>query len=90
VGIYAALNGSSKQDVLSEFGGSQFATFKPALADLAVEKLAPIADEMRRLQADPGHIDTVLADGARRAQEIAEPVMDSVRDIVGLLSGKRS
>lgn len=90
VGIYAALNGSSKQDVLTEFGGSQFATFKPALADLAVEKLAPIAGEMRRLQADPGHIDTVLADGAARAQEIAEPVMASVRDIVGLLSGKRS
>lgn len=88
VGIYAALSGISKQDVLTEFGGSQFATFKPALADLAVEKLAPIAGEMRRLQADPGHIDAVLADGATRAEAIAEPIMKNVREIVGFLSGK--
>jgi len=88
VGIYAALSETSKQDVLSRFGGSQFATFKPALADLAVEKIAPIADEMRRLLADPGHIDAVLSDGAERAEKIAAPVMKSVREIVGFLSGK--
>ena len=33
----------------SEFGGQQFSVFKPALADLAVDKLAPIAGEMRRI-----------------------------------------
>ena len=38
--------------------------FKAALVDVAVAKLAPIAGEMRRLMADPGHIDAVLADGA--------------------------
>ena len=47
-----------------EFGGSQFSTFKQALVDLAVAKLAPIAEEMQAPEADPGHIDGVLADGA--------------------------
>src|SRR5262249_13386342 len=42
VGIYAALAGKSKADVLKEFGGGQFSTFKTALADLSVEKLGPI------------------------------------------------
>src|SRR5438876_3028868 len=55
VGIYAALSNKSKAEVLREHGGAQFSSFKPALADLAVEKLAPIAGEMRRLMADPGH-----------------------------------
>ena len=67
VGIYAALAGMTREAVLRDHGGAQFSAFKPALADLAVEKLAPIAGEMRRLLADPGHIDRILVDGAERA-----------------------
>jgi tryptophanyl-tRNA synthetase len=37
VGIYAALGGSTKADVLGAYGGAQFSTFKAALVDLAVE-----------------------------------------------------
>ncbi len=88
VGIYAALSGISKADVLRQFGGSQFSVFKPALADLAVEKLSPIAAEMRRLLADPGHIDGVLIDGADRARLIAEKTMAGVRDVVGFVRKK--
>ena len=43
VGIYAALADKTKAEVLREFGGGQFSTFKTALADLSVAKLAPIA-----------------------------------------------
>ncbi len=85
VGIYAALAGETKADVLRDYGGAQFSTFKPALSDLAVAKLAPISAEMTRLKADPGYIDGILADGAARAEAIARPVMDAVKDIVGLL-----
>lgn len=85
VGIYAGLADMTKQEVLRQFAGQQFSVFKPALADLAVEKLAPIAVEMRRLMGDPGHIDAVLRDGGDRARAIAETTMKDVRDIVGLL-----
>jgi tryptophanyl-tRNA synthetase len=70
---------------LEQFGGGQFSTFKKALAELAVAKLAPITGEMRRLSADPAEIDRVLADGARRARAIADPLMREVRDIVGFI-----
>jgi tryptophanyl-tRNA synthetase len=85
VGIFAALAGLTKEEVLRQHGGAQFSAFKPALSDLAVEKLAPLAAEMRRLKADPSHIDRVLADGAERARAIAAEVMDGVKDVVGLL-----
>jgi tryptophanyl-tRNA synthetase len=85
VGIYAALSGRSKQDVLNEFGGGQFSSFKNALVELCVEKLAPIASEMKRLVADPGHIDAVLIDGANRAREIADETMRATKDIVGFI-----
>ncbi|MCJ2137675.1 tryptophan--tRNA ligase [Methylobacterium sp. J-026] len=85
VGIYAALAGITREDVLRDFGGAQFSAFKPALADLAVTSLGPIAGEMRRLTADPGHIDAVLADGAGRAETIAAQTLDAVKDIVGFV-----
>ena len=86
VGIYAALTETSKQDVLNDFGGQNFSTFKPALAELAVEKLSPIAEEMRRITADKGYIDGVLKEGGERAGTIAEKTMKDVRKIVGFLS----
>lgn len=85
VGIYAALSGISQDAVLAEFGGSQFSVFKPALSDLAVEKLSPIAEEIRRLEAEPAHIDQILQAGAERADSIARPVLASVKDIMGLI-----
>ena len=85
VGIFAALAGRTKDDVLAEFGGGQFSGFKTALADLAVSKLAPIAGEMKRLQADPGHIDAVLKDGGERAGALAAETIAAVKDVVGLL-----
>ncbi len=83
VGIYAVLAGMSEQQVLDEFGGHGFGKFKPALADLAVTKLGPVADNMRRLMNDPGEVDRVLKDGGERANAIAAPVMDEVRRVVG-------
>ena len=85
VGIYAALAEKSKADVLKEFGGAQFSTFKAALVELAVAKLGPINAEMKRLVADPAYIDSVLADGAARAQAIAAETMKAVKDIVGFV-----
>jgi tryptophanyl-tRNA synthetase len=85
VGIYAALADVTKASVVEQFGGSQFSTFKKALAEVAVTRLSPITAEMRRLNADPAEIDRVLADGAGRAREIADPIMRQVREIVGFI-----
>ncbi len=83
IGIYAALADIPREAVLAEWGGKGFGAFKPALADLAVDKLTPIAAELRRLMGDPGALDAILRDGAERAQAIAEPIMRDVRALVG-------
>ena len=85
VGIYAALADKTREAVLAEFGGKGFGVFKPALADLAVSVLGPIAGEMRRLTADKGEMNRILRDGADRARAIAAPIMDEVRRIVGFV-----
>ena len=86
VGIYAVLAGISEAEVLGQFGGQGFGVFKPALAELAVEKLGPVAERMRQLTDNPSEVDRVLAHGAERAGAIAEGVMKDVRQTVGFWS----
>jgi tryptophanyl-tRNA synthetase len=85
VNIYAALSEQGVDQVLAEFGGAQFGTFKPALADLAVAKLSPISGEMARLMDDPAEIDRILARGARQAREITVPIIERTYDIIGMV-----
>ena len=88
LGIYAALAEQELAQTINQFAGQQFSALKEALAELAIAKIAPIGDEMRRLNDDPGAVDAVLADGAERARAIAEPVMAEARKLVGFLGSK--
>ena len=85
VNIYAALQGKTLEEVLSEVGGMQFGTFKPMLADLAVDKLAPISNEMARLMDQPDEIDAILKAGADKARTIAQPILEKTYEIVGMI-----
>ena len=84
VGIYATLMDMSAQQVLDNFGGKGFGTFKPALAEVVVEKMAPVSQRLRDLLADKAQIDSILNAGAERAGAVAEPIVKEVKKIVGL------
>ncbi len=83
VGIFAALSETTDEAVLAEYEGQGFGVFKPALADLAVEKLSPITDLMSRYLADPEELNRILANAADKAAEIADPIVGDVRKIIG-------
>ena len=75
----------AKRTCSRDFGGGQFSSFKNSLVELCVAKLSPIAAEMKRLIADPGHVDAILVDGADRARAIADETMKKTKDIVGFV-----
>ena len=83
--IYSALSRQSLEETLKQFQGMQFSSFKDELADLSIAKLAPIGEEMQRLMADPGYVDNILQEGAIRANNIAQPILKEVHQIIGFL-----
>ena len=85
MGLFAALADTSAEEVCGRYGGGQFSTFKGDLADLAVDRLGPISDAMRRLMEAPDYVDQVLGDGARRAHDLAQPTLNEIQDIIGFL-----
>ncbi len=85
VGIYAALAGISVMEVVQQFDGKGFGTFKPALAELVVGKIAPITTEFRRLAKDTAYLSGVLAKGAAAARTVAAQTLVQANDAVGFL-----
>ena len=90
VSIYAALEDIEIEQVIREYQGQGFSTFKKALADLAVVRLGPVGNEMKRLTAESGEIDKVLADGTERATQLSRPIVAEVREIMGFLDPKKA
>jgi tryptophanyl-tRNA synthetase len=85
VSIYSALAEVSREEVCGRFAGLGFSQFKEALTELAIDRVAPVTEEMARLKSDPGYVDSILKDGAARASGIAEKTISEVMEIVGLL-----
>jgi tryptophanyl-tRNA synthetase len=83
--IYASLAEQSFEKTLQDFAGKGFGDFKPALVDLAVDKLAPVSGKIRELTKAPDHLDRLLVQGAEKARAIAEPVLKEVYDIIGFI-----
>ena len=90
VGVYAALAGTSVAQVLAEHGGQGFGAFKPALGELLVEALAPIAARFRDLREDREALDAILAQGSARARHLAAPTLAAAYSALGLVRGGAS
>ena len=89
VGIYAALADEPVAAILARFAGQGFGVFKPALADLVIEVLRPISTRLTGLEGDPAELDRILAAGAARARDTAEPVVSGAYAALGLTRGAR-
>lgn len=87
VTIFATLSDKSSAEVLKDYAGAQFSTFKKDLADLAAAKLVPITNRMRELMADPAEIDNILRKGAEKANAVTLPHLREIKDLVGFWKG---
>jgi len=82
--IYSALSNETTKKVVEKFVGKQFSDFKKELNEVAVETLAPITKEMRKLLEDKTYLTGIIKDGGNRANIIAQPIITKVKNIVGL------
>jgi tryptophanyl-tRNA synthetase len=65
-------------------GGTGYGDFKKQLFEKLWEYFAPMRKRREEILADKSYIDSVLETGATRANEIADQVMNRVREAVGL------
>jgi tryptophanyl-tRNA synthetase len=83
--IFSALSGESIGSLEQRYAGAGYGTFKKDLAQVVTDVLAPVRERTEKLLANEAELDALLAVGARRASQIARPVMAAVRDRIGFL-----
>lgn len=65
-------------------GGTGYGTYKQQLFEALWEFFRPARQRREELAADPGRVEQILQEGARRARAVAGPVMERVRQACGL------
>ena len=84
ISIYASVNEIKVEEVLNEFGGKNFSTFKSKLSESIIERICPIGNEIKKLLKDKNYLNSILKKGAKRADIIAKNNLKEIYDIVGL------
>ena len=83
LGIYSSLTEVSLEKSINEFSGKNFSDFKNTLTQVLVDKISPLAVEIKKLLNDKNYIDKILSDGAQKADEIASKKIKKIHEIVG-------
>ncbi len=83
LGIYSSLSDQNLDKTINEFSGKNFSDFKKKLSDIIVEKISPISKEIRNILKDKETIDTILLNGAQKAEKLARTKVNEIKKIVG-------
>ena len=81
--IFASFNSKSTEDVVEQYAGKEFSSFKKDLADVIVDKISPIGKEMQKLTEDKSYLDEIMRKGREKAIYVADSVLSKVYDVVG-------
>ena len=85
IGIYSAVTGENVESFTSSMQGQGYGALKTAVADAVVAALDPIRLRAQELLADPAELDRLLAQGAAKANQIAERTLSDVYDKLGFV-----
>ena len=81
--MYSCCTGKSFDDIEAEFAGKGYGDFKAAVAEAVAEELRPIREEFEHILTDKGYIEKCAAEGAAKAQRLADRMTRKVMKKVG-------
>ena len=82
--ILASCSNVDKKDLIKTYGGKNYSDLKKDVTDSVVATVSPVREEINRLMNDRSYLEKTIKDGASRAREIAQPVLNEVYEAVGL------
>lgn len=88
--IYQLVSGKTQDEVVDECGSMSWGQFKPVLTDALIAHLEPIQKTYSEVIADPKYLDDILAQGAAKANPIAESTLADVYSAMGFVPRRRS
>ena len=83
IGIYSSLTDTTLEKSVKDFEGKNFSEFKDHLTQALIEKIDPISNEINKLINDIDFLDKILADGHKKANNIASVKLKKMHEITG-------
>jgi tryptophanyl-tRNA synthetase len=83
--IYSDLSKIKLEKTLNEMAGKEYSFLKKKLAEILIEEITPVGNEIKKLLNNKSHLKDVLKKGSEKANIIAEENLKNIRDIVGLI-----
>ena len=83
LGIYSSLKDNNLENSIKEFKKKNFSEFKEKLSEVLIEKIEPISKEIKRLLNDKEYLDSILLEGAHKADKIASKKIKEMKELVG-------
>lgn len=87
--LYEALTAQPREAIEQRFEGQGYGELKKAVTEAVLDTLGPIQHQYEELTRDSGYIDDLLARGAKRATEVANATLKTVRERMGFLEPLR-
>lgn len=85
--IYQLLTDQSPQAVRADFENARgYADLKQRVAEVVIETMRPLRQRYAAFMHDPAELDRLLAVGAERARQVAEPKIAAVKNKVGFVA----
>jgi tryptophanyl-tRNA synthetase len=88
LGIHSAISGRSIESLEEQFSGEGYGALKAEVADVVIGAIEPIRERTQELMSDQNELDRLLAEGADKANELAEKTLASVYDAIGFLKAR--
>ena len=82
-GIFSSIQNQNLNKTINDFMGKNFSEFKNKLAEVLVEKIYPISNEIKKLLKDEKYIDNILKTGSIEAEKIARKKVNDIKQKVG-------
>ncbi|XP_071556145.1 uncharacterized protein Trprs-m [Temnothorax nylanderi] len=71
INIHSLFTGKTPEEICKEAEGLNTGQYKLVVADVVIEKLSPIREDILKLTKEPAYLDKILKEGAERATELA-------------------
>jgi tryptophanyl-tRNA synthetase len=89
LGIHSAISGQSIESLVDHFAGKGYGDLKSEVAEVVLSRIEPIRDRANELLTDEAELDRLLAQGAQKANELAEKTLGMVYDRIGFIPSGR-
>ncbi|SHF24761.1 MULTISPECIES: tryptophan--tRNA ligase [Caloramator] len=85
INIISAITGKKPENIVADYEGQGYAKLKQDVAEIIIEELKPIQDEVNKLLSDKAYLESIYRKGAEKANYVANKTLRKMQRKIGFI-----